>query len=719
MSTPMPDILDGIKGGLGLNSDPTTEAEISPEEKARQKEHVRILFTRISRGREDKKKWEENYEVQRSHDYVRGFQRPTDDEKDAQSDRRYQINKILAALKSKIPTIFYYHPYIRIRPSRGREDTPGQTVQQRAELLQDTINTIIRQPETRFKPEALIALKEANWAFGIIEAGYTAEWSENPFARKPGPFYESEEVRKQMEKVNKPEGGGQDDELEQIMALLGGQDNQVPNAETFYCKHIPARQFLVASNDRSSTEAQDWVGYWEWMYVEDIKRSPNFQNTKSLKATAKMNNDSDKGYDRELAPMHSDDTPEDIPHDMVRVWKIWDQREKKRIVLAEGHEFILKEEPYEVLPLFPLRLEVMPSEWYPIPPIFSQLTEQDEYNDSREWLRLVRKGTRPRYIYDKKAFKQEELEKLETDEFGTFVGVDNQHMDAIKPIPQPMFGEAAIRTLGYSEAGFAEQAASSPIARLTRAEGGAPTATEVNAMEGSGDVRSSYEQQEVADWLAAISSGLLRIAIESMTLPQWVLLNSDPYSPAIMQDTMQITNTLMQIKKPVPDQVSELVQILNEQFQAQDEASIRKEVGPEELDEAYSGGKWDVTADVESMSPVTESQHAARIMQALNMISAPGPGELLALSPELLKSMLNMMGIRSAQDHQAIMGALQKKQMMQQMMQMMEMMQQSGGGGQGGSKAGKKGVAPMPGGGNPSPQRAPVPPSVAGAVGGG
>ena len=28
------------------------------------------------------------------------------------------------------------------------------------------------------------------------------------------------------------------------------------------------------------------------------------------------------------------------------------------------------------------------------------LTLQDEYNDAREWMRLVRKGTRPRYMYD-------------------------------------------------------------------------------------------------------------------------------------------------------------------------------------------------------------------------------------------------------------------------------------------------------------------------------
>ena len=78
------------------------------------------------------------------------------------------------------------------------------------------------------------------------------------------------------------------------------------------------------------------------------------------------------------------------------------------------------------------------------------------------------------------------------------------------------------------------------------------------------------------------------------------------------------------------------------------------------------------------------------------------------MSPELLKAMLNMMGIRSAQDHKAIMNALQMKQMMAMQMQMMA----AGGG----SPPGQPGVAPMPGGDQPNsgagsgPPPAPGPP---------
>jgi hypothetical protein len=679
----MSDLLSGLKSMLGVG-EPGEQAEAKKSEE----ESVRRRFKRITQAKNQKKKWETNYEVDRAHDYVRGFQRSQEDEKDAQGDKRYQINKILAALKAKIPTIFYYHPYIRIRPSRGREDAPEQKVSERAELLQDTINTIIRMPETRFKQECMMALKEAHWSFGLVEAGYEADWAENPYQAKPSPLAENEDVEKELEM---PEAGSLEAELM--------NEDQVPHAESFYVKHIPARQFFVANNDRSSIEQQDWVGYWEWMYVKDVQRTESFENTKELRASAKMAG-GESGYDKELAPMAGADSPEDVPADMVRVWKIWDQREKKRYVMAEGHDQFLKQEPYVTLPLFPLRLEVMPGEWYPIPPIFQQLIEQDEYNDAREWLRLVRKGTRPRYLFDKAAFTDEELDKLETDEFGTFIGVDNGNLQAIVPIQQQTWSEATIRTLGLAESGFAEQAASSPAARLTRSSQGAPTATEVTSMDESGDVRASYEQQEVADWLALVSKGILAMAVEKATLPHWVLMNSDPHSVMLPVDAMEIAQTMQQIKNPIPDQVLQLSVMLHNAFKKPEE----QEVTPEALEAAFGDGRWDVTADIESLSPTTEAQHASRILQALNMLSSEGVGHLLALSPELLKTMLNMMGIRNAADQKAINIALQQKIMEEKQMQMMEQMMSGGG-----SPTGETGVAPVAGGDQPT-GGAPPPP---------
>jgi len=630
-----------LLSGIGADVAPELAQLNQPDDQEKQ---VRTIFKRIAQAKKIKEKWAKAFDVDRSHDYVKGFQRAEGDDKDASGDRRYQINKILAAMKSKIPRIFYYHPYIRVVASRARADTPSSTIQERADLLQDTINTIVTQSDTRFKPECMLALKEAQWAFGVVEVGYSADWGENPFAQKPAPLIDSDDAKQDAEESGQlPEEGTP----EAILSKLA----EVPHDENFFVRHIPARQFYVASNDRSATESMDWVAYWEWMYVEDVKRS--FENTDGLKPSGKMT--LGDGIDSDLLPMGED---MDAPSDMVRVWKYWDYRAKVRLVLAEGHDKILKQTPFDMPMIFPLRLEVMPGEWYPIPPIFSQLTEQDEYNDAREWLRMVRKGTRPRYLFDPKALKPEETEKLATDDFNTMVPVENSNLNAILPVQQPTFSEAAIRTLALAEEGFSEQAASSPQARLTR-DGGAPTAREVSELSESGDIRDSYEQQEVADWMANIAKGLLKSAIKKMTLPRWIQMNTDPHAPMAQLDAL----------------------IVAQQW---------KQIVADDLEDADGMLRWDVTVDIESMSPSTEAQYVSRIMQILQVLATPGVGTLLSMSPPLLKIVLNMTGIRSSADQQAIQQALQARDA-----QNMAMAQAGAGG--------PPGIAPTAGAPSPHP----------------
>lgn len=126
-----------------------------------------------------------------------------------------------------------------------------------------------------------------------------------------------------------------------------------------------------------------------------------------------------------------------------------------------------------------------------------------------------------------------------------------------------------------------------------------------------------------------------------------------------------------------------------------------QEITPDQLQSADDGMQWDIAVDVESLSPVTEEQHSTKIMQVLNMLASPGPGQLLALSPPLLKNMLNLMGIRNASDQQNIFDALKVKMQMEQQAAMM-------GAGQ------PPGVASQPGGGNPNQQGGPEQPAAAG-----
>ena len=120
-------------------------------------------------------------------------------------------------------------------------------------------------------------------------------------------------------------------------------------------------------------------------------------------------------------------------------------------------------------------------------------------------------------------------------------------------------------------------------------------------------------------------------------------------------------------------------------------------------EDAHDDLRWDITVDVESLSPVSEQEKQAQWMQALNLISNPAVAPLLAMSEELLKRTLDLNGIKNGKDQAAVMEALQKKAQLE-----MQMAQQ---------QAQMKGMAPMAGqpppGGPPGPGGAvPQPPQL-------
>jgi hypothetical protein len=153
-----------------------------------------------------------------------------------------------------------------------------------------------------------------------------------------------------------------------------------------------------------------------------------------------------------------------------------------------------------------------------------------------------------------------------------------------------------------------------------------------------------------------------------MLLPQWVRVNSDPYSPSFPEDAMAI-------------------------------AEDWKRITQEELQNADDLLTWDVVVQVENLSPLSEQQEAARWLQVLNLISTSPVGKLLAMSPELLKRTLDLGKIRNTQDQAAIGAALAAATAPPPA--------PPGGG----SPPKPPGVSPMPGEPSPNPPPGPMPPA--------
>ena len=599
---------------------------------------VKLWMRRISAAKKAQEEWEARYEVSRCREYWCGIQR--DDPTDSSGERRSQINKILPTVKARIPSLFFYYPYARVVASPAKNDTPGETVDDLAQLLQDTSNALVRDPRCDLKDQVAIALKEAHWAFGCIEVGYSADFGENPMLKEASPPLKEDENTEGVEAKPK------DDEYEQPESII--------TDEWFWTRRIPPRQILVSAPESTIVSENDWIGYWEYQHVEDVKKAPAYKNTSDLKGGG----DSEK-------PDDVDTSAND-----VKIYKIWDQRAKCRYVFAEGHKQTLLKQKYERLPLFFLRFEVEPDKFRPIPPIHNLLTIQDEYNDSREFLRMQRKTRVPRYTVAQDSLLPDELEKFEDNRPNVWIKRrQNTSGDVISPVMQPNMSDSALNSLTLSRQEFDEL---SGVGAESRQQASSDTATQAAIMNQRQTIQESFDRHTVAMWLGKIIRELMLLAIDKMTLPRWISLNTDSNSQFFPQDAMQI-------------------------------AMMHRQITMQNLSEASEELRWDVSVDVESLSPVSEQEKQGQWMQTLQLISNPMVAPLLAMSQPLLKRTLDLSGIKNGKDQAAVMEALQKKAQLE-----MQMAQQ---------QAEMKGMAPMAGqpppGGPPGPGGAvPQPPQL-------
>lgn len=564
-------------------------------------------FLRFREANAIKEKWEAYYRVPDCYQFWAGNQlaQPLD----AQRNRKAQINKIHPMVRSQIPSLYFYRPFGRVVAAPEKADTPLETVNTKSQLLQDTGNYFVREPETEFRLATFLALKESFWSFGCVEVGYSADFAENPAADRPA---QQENDKVQPDTPAKDSDG--DDEIppdaeiteEQLKAL-----RESLKSEKLYVKFISAKQVMCAASDKAIIEHNDWIGYWEDFAVEDVKKSAAYTKTANLKPSKSCGVD-----ERGEANTQN-----------VRLYKVWDLRTRTRWVFAEGHKHPLLKKSFKRLPLKFYRPDIDPYHFYPRPPIHSGLGRQEEYNHGREWMRKFRIGTVPRFSYDQDAFDQAEIDKLESDEFNLFIGrKGNSSRDSITPIEQPNIGSMVLQDLALTEKEFNEQTGTPAESRQAQT-GGAKTATQATLMAQQARIEDNFDRAQVADWLGTIIEELILLAIDHLNLPKWIAINVDPDSPAAAAEAVRVAQTY-------------------------------KEITADALREAAAGIRWHVAVDVDSLSPQAEEQKLQRVLQIINQLGNPAQAALLANAPQLLAVMLNGMGLRSSADQGAVKEAL-------------------------------------------------------------
>jgi hypothetical protein len=251
-------------------------------------------------------------------------------------------------------------------------------------------------------------------------------------------------------------------------------------------------------------------------------------------------------------------------------------------------------------------------------------------------MREFRKSALPRYTTVDGAIDPDELEKLKVG--GAFTVVKVNRPDAIQEVPRSEGRLLALKTAIPDARDDLNEMTAVPGEH--RGVSDAETATQASIIDINARVRESADREKVAKFLAKVIKLLLLISREKMALPQWIQLHVDPAGLSPMEEILRVANGWAQIK----------------------------------LD-AFDSLEWDVTVDVEALSPATED---LRRNQWLNFIGVMGtPGALPVLASEtLLKKTAAFFGIRSAREITEI-----RQSVLQAMAVQMQMQMQPGSGG--------------------------------------
>lgn len=535
-------------------------------------------------------KWEEKYKSKLLWEYYLGHQWKEGNATDSSGNAKYTINMVFPTIETQLPSQLFYYPKYLIRPAPTTNKTPGSNASERAQLQEDTLNAFVKDTRLGFKSETFLALLESYFRFGVMEVGYSGEWIDNPDAGKP--------ILKENSEDPQTDSKGKE--------ILGPE--QIIQRERVYFKRIPASQFRVSANSHNQLSRCDWYAYYEWHHPEDLKRNRRYKNTSNITSTGKVN--------PEAAPTTYENADEEKEYrSMVKVWKIYDLRAKKRIDYGEGNDKLFLEEDLDlwedgtpVCPHAVLRKHPQMDEFYPLPAVFNWISPQDELNETREMQRTHRKRFLRKYIVDQ-SIAPEEVSKLEQPYDGLII---RGKTDGVQPIPDAPLDPTVVRNIPQTKDDFREI---SGISGEQRGISEAETATQANIIDIESRIRETKAKDQISTWLGEIGKLALYFIRKRMVLPFWIQLNTD----------MQAAGAQLQAIKVIQGYA---------------------EIKAEDLD----GVDTEVTVDITSLAPTNESQERQDWIQALTIVTDPVRAPFILSSDVLLRKLLGLFNIRNEKE---------------------------------------------------------------------
>lgn len=461
-----------------------------------------IWIKRMSATKQVYEYWERRFHCRRAYEFYEGVQWKGSEHYRGGGDSYlpYTLNLFYATVETRLPSLTFSNPTFLLSPKPGKEAIAYDNPQiiGAIKLRQDALNTFVSDPDSNFMETMEYGILDAHFRFGIVEIGISDSWVENPTLTKPA-----------LKSDNMVDNGGQSEPGPDN--IIGTQE-EVPEEETIYVKHIPATSFRVNNGAKGRLSSVDFCGYYEYVRREDLASQAEFYKLMKYQSTLSFSAaDGAYGDFMELSQMDPDSSSKCTIGDYVKIVHIFDNRLKQRHIINCNDSVVMGSIPFPGtkrgkprMPLEDLRFSKSLRFWYGVPPASQWMSPQIEYNEERERLRGYARRMLRKFIVNITKFRSEaEMDKLMNGEDGVFAAADGDLDQIIRAIPTPSIAPETIQSAGMAKQDF--DVASGVTSDQRGLATDRQTATQSRIVDQRATIRESRQANTVANFLCRIA----------------------------------------------------------------------------------------------------------------------------------------------------------------------------------------------------------------------
>lgn len=470
---------------------------------------LRRCKARVKAGKEERRKWREDYRVDELAEAATGVRRKFEDA--LTENNVIWINKFDPTLKTLLPSLFYNAPKFKYDVVSGDLSADRQ---RQGRLISGLIHRICQQ-DRQLERAARLAIQQATHSIGVIKIIYDPKLEDNP--RKGETIYRTNDADEPLV--------GEDGEAVALMDADGQpvvEPDQIVTDEAYRIEWVNAENMIFPPKTVDPAK-WPWLAEEVCVSVEDAKEDARIPKRirDMIKPNGGLRPDED-GFDDD--PI----TYEDEEDGEFRYIEYYDLKKRRYYAWADdvGEEepatFLfdeplpkgIEDHPYALLMGFTPILDPKPKAW-PMPLTYNWLPIEIEHNDRRYQLTNAARHSARKVAYDQSTFRDHEQAQValaSSIDMEAFEVRDINRLPVVMTDAPPPLNLAAdlaalegdwIRATGLASSAFGTSSGSATEARLENQ---------------AGSIRESDQRRMVTMFMEDLGRKLFKLVRATMTV---------------------------------------------------------------------------------------------------------------------------------------------------------------------------------------------------------